>query len=290
MPVAPSTQWWWRLRRTPNTTWRQTRSPPCRSRGSRWCPTRQSTCTSSSPALSCPAGAAAGPRTGRSLQWRAAGGVPGSIRLPQPFDVLEAQNHDGSPGYDCPTQPDDGPPPEDPLDLTKEGQDRFFTHLIARSLLAVHLYGFGRIVLLPGHGPNPEYCRRAEGVYRENVLRRSAFGEPAETLTFFYIEAAREAEPLLKNHWVHADKWEGSLTMAAAPGTVRPELLPVDPHTIPPAYLGHPYLTETEGYNPALQHLWPSFDALDPRHDTNEAYGRAQWEAVLVGLEAALVR
>ncbi len=194
------------------------------------------------------------------------------------------QNADGSPGYECPTQADDGPLPDEALDFTREGQDRFFTHLIARSVLAIHLYGFRRILLLPGHGPNPGFCRQAGEVYRDNVRRRSAFGEPAQTRTFFYIEAAHESEPLLKNHWVHADKWEGSMTMAAAPGTVRPELLPADADAIPPAYLGHPYLTETEGYNPELRHLWPSFDALDPRNDTNEAYGRAQWEVVLGAL------
>ncbi len=207
------------------------------------------------------------------------------------MDVPEAyasafplQNADGSPGYECPAQPDDGPPAEDPLGFSKEEQERFFVHLIARTLLAMHLYGFRTIVLLPGHGPNPEYCRRAEEVYRQNVRRRSAFGEPAKTLTWFYIEAAREVEPLLKNHWVHADKWEGSVTMVAAPGTVRLDLLPSDPDEIPPAYLGHPYLTETEGYNPELKNLWYSFDALDPRNGTSEEYGREQVEGVLSDL------
>jgi creatinine amidohydrolase/Fe(II)-dependent formamide hydrolase-like protein len=159
--------------------------------------------------------------------------------------------------------------------------ERFFVQLIARALLSIHLYGFRRILLLPGHGPNPDYCRRAEEVYRHNVLRRSALGEPAKTLTFFYIEAAKDAEPLLKNHWVHADKWEGSMTMVAAPGTVRLDLLPEDPQTIPPAYLGHPYLTESEGYDPELKALWPSFDALDPRSGTSAEYGQAQWSVVL---------
>jgi creatinine amidohydrolase/Fe(II)-dependent formamide hydrolase-like protein len=195
--------------------------------------------------------------------------------------AFSLQNADGSPGYECPTQPDDGPLPEEALNFSKEGQERFFTQAIARALLAIHLYGFRRIIVLPGHGPNPEYCRRAEEVYRQNVLRRSAFGPPAETLSFFYIEAAKEAEPLLKNHWVHADKWEGSMTMVAAPGTLRLDLLPTDPQAIPPAYLGHPYLTESEGYNPELRELWPSFDALDPRSGTSAEYGQAQWEAVL---------
>jgi len=213
------------------------------------------------------------------------------------MDVPEAypaafslQNADGSPGYECPTQPDDGPAPEEPLDFTKDGMERFFVQLIARALLAIHLYGFRRILLLPGHGPNPGYCRRAEEVYRENVLRRSALGEPAKTLTFFYIEAAKDAEPLLKNHWIHADKWEGSLTMVAAPGTLRLDLLPQDPQTIPPAYLGHPYLTESEGYNPEMKDIWFSFDALDPRNGTSEEYGRAQWDAVLAGMEQVVAK
>ena len=207
------------------------------------------------------------------------------------MDVPEAyasafplQNADGSPGHECPTQPDDGPAAEEPLGFSKEEQERFFVHLIARTMLSVHLYGFHNMILLPGHGPNPEFCRRAEEVYRENVLRRSAFGAPAKTITWFYIEAAREMEPLLKNHWVHADKWEGSVTMVAAPGTVHLDLLPADPGEIPPAYLGHPYLTETEGYNPEMRDLWHSFNALDPRNGTSEEYGKTQVEAVLKGL------
>jgi hypothetical protein len=71
--------------------------------------------------------------------------------------------------------------------------------------------------------------------------------------------------------------------MVAAPGPVRPEYLPEDPQALVPAYLGHPYLTETDGYNPELKELWPSFDALDPRH-MDEAYGRAQAEVVIAGL------
>jgi hypothetical protein len=103
-------------------------------------------------------------------------------------------------------------------------------------------------------------------------------------MTWFYITAAYDAEPLLKQFWIHADKWEGSLTMVAAPGTVHLDLLPEDRDTLVPAYLGRPYLTETEGYNPEYQHLWEGFDTLDPRNDTNEEYGRAQWEQILVKL------
>jgi creatinine amidohydrolase/Fe(II)-dependent formamide hydrolase-like protein len=214
------------------------------------------------------------------LEWRKT--YAREMDLPEAFAAaFSLQNADGSPGYECPTQPDDGAPAEDALDFSLAGQERFLAHLIARSLLAIHLYGFRRVILLPGHGPNPQYCSRAEEVYRQNVLRRTAWGPPAATLTFFYIEAAKDAEPLLRNHWIHADKWEGSLTMVAAPGTVHPELLPTDPDVIPPAYLGHPYLTETEGYNPELKHLWPSFDALDPRNGTSTEYGARQWEAIL---------
>lgn len=191
------------------------------------------------------------------------------------------QSEDGGPGYDCPTQPDDGEPAEFALDFTKAEQDRFFTHLIARTLLEIHLYGFTHIVVMPGHGPNPAPCRRAEEVYRENVRRRSAFGPPAKTMTWFYIEVSKEFEPLLKNHWIHADRFEGSVTGVAAPGTLHPEFLPADPKALVPAYLGEPYLNEDDGYNPALKHLWPSFHALDPRRGMDEDYGRAQVAAVV---------
>jgi len=205
------------------------------------------------------------------------------------MDVPEAyatafplQNADGQPGYECPTQPDDGPAAAEPLEFSRAGQEREFSRFIARTMLSIHLYGFRRIILLPGHGPNPKFCKSAEDVYRQNVLRRTAFGPPAKTLTWFYIEAGKEVEPLLKNHYIHADKWEGSITMVAAPGTVHLDLLPKDPKTIPPAYLGHPYLTETDGYSPACKHLWHSFDALDPRNGTSEEYGKAQVEGVIV--------
>lgn len=200
--------------------------------------------------------------------------------LPEAYAAaFPLQNRDGSPGYECPTPPEDGPPAEDPLPFARAEQDRFFAHLIARTMLAIHLYGFRHILLLPGHGPNATFCHRAEEVYRQNVRRRTAFGEPARTRTFFYLEVGKEFEPRLHNHWIHADRWEGSVTMVAAPGTVRLDLLP--PEGLVPAYLGHPYLTETEGYNPALKDLWASFDALDPRHGTSEEYGRQQVEGIL---------
>ena len=191
------------------------------------------------------------------------------------------QNNDGSPGHECPTQPDDGPMPDEPLEFTRKGQDREFARFIARTLLEIHLYGFRHILLLPGHGPNPTFCKAAEEIYRANVARRSAFGPPAKTTTWFYIEAGKESEPMLNNHWIHADRWEGSVTMVAAPGTVHLDLLPKDKDTIPPAYLGSPYLTETDGYNPEHKDIWHSFDYFDPRNGTTEDYGREQLAHVI---------
>jgi len=214
------------------------------------------------------------------LEWRRS--YTAEMDVPEAYaSAFPLQNADGSIGYACPLQPDDGPLPEDALGFSVEEQGRFFAQLIARTLLEIHLYGFRRILLLPGHGPNPEFCRQAEDVYRHNVARRSAFGPPAQTLTWFYLEAGQETEPLLRNHYIHADKWEGSFTMVAAPGTVRPDLLPADRQTLVPAYLGHPYITETEGYNSEYRNLWYSFDALDPRNGMGAEYGRPQVEGVL---------
>jgi len=189
------------------------------------------------------------------------------------------QNSDGSPGYGCPTQNDEVSADE-PLEFTKSGQEKEFANYIARTLLSIHLYGFRNIILLPGHGPNPEYCRKAESIYHQNVLRRKNLGSPAKMLTWFYLDAGKETEPLLKNHWIHADKWEGSITMVSASGTVHPELLPSDRKELAPAYLGHPYLTESEGYNPDFKDVWFSFDALDPRN-IDEEYGLRQIEGIL---------
>lgn len=211
------------------------------------------------------------------------------MEVPDAFaSAFPLQNADGAPGGDCPTQADDGPPAEDPLEFTKDGQLRDFVRLIARTMIEIHLYGFSHIVLLPGHGPTYGPCQEAEKVYRENILRRSAFGEPARTLTFFYIRESSELAPVLKKHYIHADKWEGSVTMVAAPGTVHPELLPNDPKTIPPAYLGNPYLTETGGYNPERKADWASYDAFDPRNGTSEEYGRQQIEDVLAKFGEAI--
>ena len=183
---------------------------------------------------------------------------------------------------------DDGPAAQTPLGFSVEECEEFFSRLIARTLLAIHLYGFRNIVLLPGHGPNPVYCRRAEGIFHENVLRKKVLGEPARTLSWFYIESAKESEPLLNNHWIHADKWEGSFTMVAAPGTVHPECLPQDRDQLVPAYLGEPYLNETRGYSPEHRDIWYSFDRLDPHNGMSEEYGREQSEAVLQACGAAV--
>jgi creatinine amidohydrolase/Fe(II)-dependent formamide hydrolase-like protein len=205
------------------------------------------------------------------------------MEVPEAYaSAFPLQNADGSPGSECPTQPDDGVAASEPLEFSMAEQGRHFARLIAGTLLSIHLYGFRNIIILPGHGPNPGYCRQAEDIYRQNVLRRTALGPPAETLTWFYLEAGKETEPLLKNHWIHADKWEGSITMVAAPGTVRLDLLPKDPKSLVPAHLGHPYLTETDGYNPAFKDIWYSFDALDPRNGTSEEYGKEQCEGILI--------
>jgi len=107
---------------------------------------------------------------------------------------------------ECPLLPDDGGSAAEALPFSLEDQGRFFSLLIAKAMLAIHLYGFRHIIVMPGHGPSPAYCERALEIYRENVRRRRAFGEPAKTLSWFYLDAAREFEPLLSNHWIHADK------------------------------------------------------------------------------------
>jgi creatinine amidohydrolase/Fe(II)-dependent formamide hydrolase-like protein len=158
--------------------------------------------------------------------------------------------------------------------------ERDFIRQIARTLLEIHLYGFARILLLPGHGPMPRACPKAEEIYRQNVRRRKALGSPAKTMTWMYSEAAKEAEPLLGKLWIHADKTESSLVMALCEGLMRLDLLPGDRRQIVAAYLGEPYITETQGYNPARKELWPAFDALDPRNADAE-YGRRIVECVL---------
>jgi len=204
-----------------------------------------------------------------------------TMQVPIEFaSAFPLQDADGSPGGECPTQPDDGPAPKVPLEFSLQEQELAFAKLIARAMLQIHLYGFRNIILMPGHGPNPARCSEAAEIYRENVLRRSAFGGPARTATWFYIGGSRDMVRTLKKHWIHADRWETSVLMATAPDTIHMDLLPKDPKTIPPAYLGQPYLTETEGYNPERKEDWPSYDAWDPRN-ADEAYGKQQLDEIL---------
>lgn len=210
------------------------------------------------------------------LEWRKT--YVEEMQVPDAYPAAFSLQSEDGPGYDCPTTEDDGPMPDEPLDFTRAGMEAEFARHIARQLLTIHLYGFDHIIVLPGHGPNPSYCARGIEIYRQNVLRRSALGEPAQTLNWFYIEAAKEFEPLLAKFWIHADKWEGSLTMVAEPGTVKPEN--IRPEGLAPAYLGHPYLHEDTGYSPEFKDLWDGFDTLDPRN-TSEEYGRKQWEGIL---------
>jgi len=145
-------------------------------------------------------------------------------------------------------------------------------------LLEIHLYGFHNILLLPGHGPNFQICPQAEEVYRQNVARRSALGPPAQTASFNYFQHLDE--PMYGQHWLHADRLESALMMAIAPDTMHPEQLPADPEAIPPAYLGHPYLNEMDGYAPDQAHLRESFAYFDPRNATSD-YGRRQFAHLL---------
>jgi hypothetical protein len=120
------------------------------------------------------------------------------------------------------------------------------------------------------------------------VARRKSFGPPARTATISFFEHLAEVEPMLKDHWTHACKWEGSLVMVAAPGTVHLDQLPRDAREIPPAYLGFPYLTEDTGYDPKYHDLMPGILAMDPRRGTSARYGRRQIKALL-GQVAATV-
>ncbi len=214
------------------------------------------------------------------------------MAIPRAFaEAFPLENAAGEPEFGAPlTRPDDGPLPEDVLPFTIEEQMRSFSRHIARVLLEIHLYGFRNILLLPGHGPNPPQCRQAEEIYRQNVARRTAFGPPARTLTYFYIDGVDSWEPLLKGHWLHADRWEGSVTMVAAPGTVHPELLPGDPQVIPPAYLGFPFLSETEGYRSNAPEDVAFFRHFDPRNGTSEEYGREQLRRILERLSTEVER
>ena len=181
--------------------------------------------------------------------------------------------------YTTPVEPDIESV-EEPLPFSPEEQRRYFVRHIAYTLLEIYLYGFKVIILLPGHGPNTGPCQEAEKLYAENAKRRQSFQPPAVTKTFRYFEVVKEIEPLLRKHWIHADKWETSIMMAAAPDTVHLDRLPKDKKVIPPAYLGIPYLDPHTGYSEAYQKLWENFDALDPRH-ANADYGKEHMNYVI---------
>lgn len=209
------------------------------------------------------------------------------MRIPPAFSAFPLRDAAGNPELGDPvTPPEDGPLPAEALAFDHAGQWREMTRHIAMVLLEIHLYGFRHIVLLPGHGPNFRICPEAEEVYRQNVARRSALGPPARTFTFNYFNNLDE--PMYGQHWLHADRLEGSLTMAAAPETVHLDQLPSDPAAIPPAYLGHPYLSETEGYHPDYAELKASFAYFDPRSGTSEEYGRRQLEHALVEIGVSI--
>ena len=208
------------------------------------------------------------------------------MRIPPTFSAFPLRDADGNPELGDPvTPPEDGPMPAEALAFDHAGQWRELTRHIAMVLLEIHLYGFHNIVLLPGHGPNFRICPEAEEVYRQNVARRSAFGTPARTTSFNYFHHLDE--PMYGQHWLHADRLEGSLIMGVASETVHLDRLPADLDTIPPAYLGHPYLTETEGYRPEYAELKESFAYFDPRSGTTAEYGRRQLEHALghIGLQ-----
>lgn len=212
------------------------------------------------------------------IEWRKT--YSAEMQVPPEYPAaFSLQGNDGGPGYDCPTAPDDGPEPEIPLPFSYPDMEQRFAEQIAIAVLSIHLYGFSHVILLPGHGPNPKYCKLAEDIYAQNVRRRSSLGDPIKMLTWFYILAAHEFEPLLAKFWIHADKWEGSCTMVAAPGTVKPEQL--KPEGLAAGYLGYPYVTEDEGYRAEMQELWEGFDELDPRNGTCEEYGKKQWEGII---------
>lgn len=171
-----------------------------------------------------------------------------------------------------------------PLPSTPTEQHDFFVTLIAKTMLEIHVYGFDVIVLLPGHGPNRWLCDEAIRKYTDAVHARPDLQPAASAAWFDYIKAGEETEPLLGKHWIHADKWEGSIVAAAAPDTVHLDRLPDDPKTIPPAYLGMPYLNPQTGYQEEYRQLWDNFDALDPRRGTDAEYGRRQLDHIIARL------
>jgi len=59
-----------------------------------------------------------------------------SMEIPEPYAAaFPLQNRDGSPGGECPTQPDDGLLPQEALEFSLQDQERCFARHIARILL-----------------------------------------------------------------------------------------------------------------------------------------------------------
>ena len=189
--------------------------------------------------------------------------------------------------YTTPAQKDDLTV-EDPLPFTRDEQESVYAKLIAMTLVEIFLYGFKTIVLVVGHGPAIRACRCAEQLYAQNAMRRKSLQPPARTVTFVYWEECARTDPLLGKHWVHADLWECSCAMKAAPGTVRLDLLPKDPFVIPSAYLGCPYLHPERGYSDNHKDLWENFDAMDPRSGCTETYGEVSFSRAVASLKDAL--
>jgi hypothetical protein len=185
---------------------------------------------------------------------------------------------------------------DDRLPFAKDEQVGIHEQLIALAICEIAHYGFSVIAVLPGHGPNRTRCQNAIAVYREWAQRTLRLQPAANVLMFFYIDAAKEGEPLLQKNWIHADRWEGSIVMAAAPESVRLDLLPDDPAVVPSAFLGLPYLDpragrhKDEAYRDEYRHWWDNFDALDPRQGTSAEYGHAQSDAVLARLRQEVTR
>lgn len=159
------------------------------------------------------------------------------------------------------------------LPMSKEEQIENFVKQVAYAIMSIRIYGFRAVVLLPGHGGIASYIDRAIEVFEENAKCTKRLQPLPILKNIFYINTAKEIEPRLKKHWIHADKWESSVMLAMAPETVHPEMLPKDKKTIPSSYLGEPYLHPKTGYSPKFKHLWENFDALDPRN-MNLSYGK----------------
>lgn len=160
-----------------------------------------------------------------------------------------------------------------PLPMTHDEQMDSLTRHIAYTMIEIALYGFEGIVLLPGHGPVTGPCNAALKVFRENATCLRNLRPIPKAEVFAYLIEAREIEPNLTKHWVHADKIESSLLQIFEPKTVHPEKLPKSRKTIPDGYVGGEYLHPKTGYNPEHRDIWDSLDAMDPR-EMNKPYGR----------------